>query len=311
MSISYTVPDSARRRPRQLTMGLSVSFLCALLAACGGGDDVTAAPDAGSALPVVVDTNPPRTAALPPGHIALGVPLSTLLILSVPFGSPHDALPAGVPPGFDWRERSKRENGNIVPAGFKAFTGWAQAFWIDGAPVGTQRLEVRHNQTLICTWNSGQRQWQRVQRGDIEGAAFRADYAGNENVPADVVRVMSGQVRIGFGAGRAFHFWPRQGRIVLGSQPLCGVLALFQARAVTPDGRSLPAGAASTLLAGGGADYWLDTAVPWDNYRTNVGVGLGVLRRVGPSWEWHGMGTADADALEQLARDGFVERSSP
>ncbi|MFN9101136.1 MAG: hypothetical protein ACK5WT_00175 [Betaproteobacteria bacterium] len=292
-------------------MGLSASFVCVLLAACGGGDGVTAAPDAGSAPPVVVDTSPPRTAVLPPGHLALGVPLSTLRSLSVPFGSPHDALPAGVPPGFDWRERSKRESGNIVPAGFKAFTGWAGAFWIDGAPVGTQRLEVRQNQTLICTWNSGQRQWQRVQRGDIEGAAFRADFAGNENIPADVVQVMPGQARIGFGAGRAFHFWPRQGRIVLGSQPLCGVLALFQARAVTPDGRTLPAGAVSTLLAGGGADYWLDAAVPWDNYRTNSGVGLGVLRRVSPSWEWHGMGTADADALEQLAREGFVERNSP
>ncbi|MFO0443552.1 MAG: hypothetical protein ACK50F_04665 [Betaproteobacteria bacterium] len=292
-------------------MGLSASFVCVLLAACGGGDGVTAAPDAGSAPPVVVDTSPPRTAVLPPGHLALGVPLSTLRSLSVPFGSPHDALPAGVPPGFDWRERSKRESGNIVPAGFKAFTGWAHAFWIDGAPVGTQRLEVRQNQTLICTWNGGQRQWQRVQRGDIEGAAFRADFAGNENIPADVVQVMPGQARIGFGAGRAFHFWPRQGRIVLGSQPLCGVLALFQARAVTPDGRTLPAGAVSTLLAGGGADYWLDTAVPWDNYRTNSGVGLGVLRRVSPSWEWHGMGTADADALEQLAREGFVERNSP
>jgi hypothetical protein len=311
MSNSCTTPDTSRRRPRQLSMGLSASFVCVVLAACGGGDDVTAAPDAGSAPPVVVDTSPPRTAVLPPGHLALGVPLSTLRSLSVLFGSPHDALPAGVPPGFDWRERSKRESGNIVPAGFKAFTGWAHAFWIDGAPVGTQRLEVRQNQTLICTWNGGQRQWQRVQRGDIEGAAFRADFAGNENIPADVVQVMPGQARIGFGAGRAFHFWPRQGRIVLGSQPLCGVLALFQARAVTPDGRTLPAGAVSTLLAGGGADYWLDAAVPWDNYRTNSGVGLGVLRRVSPSWEWHGMGTADADALEQLAREGFVERNSP
>ncbi|MFN9745003.1 MAG: hypothetical protein ACK57B_05095 [Betaproteobacteria bacterium] len=311
MSIPYTTGKSARRHPRKLSMGLSVSFLCVLLVACGGGDDVTAAPDVGSAPPIAADTSPPRTAALPPGHLALGVPLSRLQFIFAPFGSPHEALPAGVPPGFDWRERSKRDNGYAVPAGFTAFTGWAQAFWIDGAPVGTQRLEIRQNQTLICTWNSGRRQWQRVQRGDIEGAAFRADFAGNENVPAEVLQVMPGQARIGFGAGRAYHFWPHQGRIVLGSQPLCGVLALFEARAVTPDGRSLPAGAASTLLAGGGADFWLNTAAPWDNYRTNIGVGVGVLRRVGPSWEWHGMGTADADSLEQLARDGFVERSSP
>jgi hypothetical protein len=293
-------------------MALAAGLLCLTLAACGGGDDPPAAADAsGGAPPPAADPSPPRATALPPGHVALGLSLPTLQRLSVPFGSPHEAVPAGVPPGFDWRERSKRDRGNAVPAGFRAFTGWAQAFWIDGAPVGTQRLEVRHNQTLLCTWSDGQRRWQRVQKGEIEGAAFRADFAGNDNVAAEVVAVAPGLARIGFGAGRAYHFWPRQGRVVLGGEPLCGMLALFEARAVAPDGRSLPAGTPATLLAGGGGDYWLDTTAPWDHYRTNIGVGVGVLRRVGAEWAWHGMGTADVDALAQLARDGYIDRTVP
>lgn len=292
-------------------MTTTAGLFCILLAACGGGEE-TAAPE-GRAGPraLAPDVSTPRATALPPGHVPVGIPLDALQRLSQPFGTPHQAIPAGVPGGYDWRERSRPGSGNTVPAGFTAFTGWAQAFWIDGAPVGTHKLEIRQFQTLLCTVSAGTRQWRRLQQGDIEGAAFRADYADNVNVPAEVERLAPGHWRIGFGAGRAYHFWPRQGRAVLGNDALCGLFVLFEARAVEPSGRALPPGATPTLLVGGGADYWLNTSAPWDNYRTNADVGIGVLRRVGPSWEWHGMSTADADALAQLARDGFVDRSTP
>jgi hypothetical protein len=292
-------------------MTISAGLFCALLAACGGGEETAANDEGAGARPAATEPGTPRATALPPGHVSLGIPLETLKRLSRPFGTPHEAIPAGVPGGYDWRERSRLGRGNQVPAGFKAFTGWAQAFWIDGAPVGTQKLEVRQNQTLLCTESAGVRRWQRLQLGDIEGAAFRADFVDNLNVPADVERLAPGHWRIGFGAGRAYHFWPRRGRAALGTDALCGMLVLFEARAVKPGGLTLPPGTAPTLLAGGGADYWLDTTAPWDQYRTNADVGIGVLRRVGPVWEWHGLGTADADALAQLARDGFVDRSTP
>ena len=67
----------------------------------------------------------------------------------------------------------------------------------------------------------------------------------------------------------------------------------------------------AALLAGGGGDYWLNTSAPWDSYRTNIGVGVGQLRRVGAEWDWHGMGTADTEALALLARDGYVDRTRP
>jgi hypothetical protein len=291
-------------------MALSASLLCLLLVACGGGEP-SAAEAGGGAPPSAAESGAQRVASLPAGHIALGLPIETLLKVSRPFGTLHEAIPAGVPPGYDWRERSKLDHGNALPPGFKAFTGWAQAFWIDGAPVGSQRLELRATQTLLCTESGGTRRWQRVQQGDIEGAAFRADFAGNDNIAAEVTAVAAGLSRVGFGADRSYHFWPRQGRVVLSGEPLCGMLMLFQARAVAPDGRSLPPGTAAALLAGGGGDYWLNTSAPWDNYRTNIGVGVGQLRRVGPDWAWHGMGTADTEALTLLTRDGFIDRTRP
>ena len=40
-------------------------------------------------------------------------------------------------------------------------------------------------------------------------------------------RLAPGHWGIGFGAGRADHFWPRQGRAVLGADALCGMIVLF------------------------------------------------------------------------------------
>jgi hypothetical protein len=308
----YTRAPRSVRLPGRLLMGLSSALVCALLGACGGGDVSAAdAEGSGSTPSMVADASPPRLAAAPPGHVPVGLALEALQRLSQPFGTAHQAIPAGVPPGYDWRERSRAGRGNVPPAGFGALTGWAQVFWVEGATVGAQRLEVRQHQTLLCMQSGGSRRWQRVQQGDIEGAAFRADFAGNANVAPEVERLAQGHWRIGFGAGRAYHFWPRQGRVVLGSDPLCGMLVLFEARAVLPDGRSLPPGTAAAMVAGAGADYWLNATAPWDHYRTNADVGIGPLRLVGPNWEWHGMGTAGPEALAQLARDGFVDRSPP
>jgi hypothetical protein len=293
--MTYTDPSTTRRAPRRLTMSLASLAVCAWLGACGGGD--AAAPEASSSSP------PP---ALPAGHQSLGVPLDTLRRLSLPVGTLHQAIPAGVPRGFDWRERSTRESGNLVPAGFRAFTGWAQAFWIDGAPVGQQKLELRTPQTLLCQIESSGRIWRRVQRADIEGAAYRADYAGGAAVAADVQAVAPGHWRVGFGPERTFHFWPR-GRAPLAELPLCGMLVVFEARAVASDGSPLPATATPNLLLGGGGDYWLNLSAHWDHYRTNIGVGVGQLKRVGADWAWYGMGTADDAALEQLAQEGFAE----
>ncbi len=165
-------------------------------------------------------------------------------------------------------------------------------------------------QTLLCQQSGITQQWLRVQKGGIEGAAFRPDFGDNENVSADITFMGGDQARVGFGSGRAFHWWPRQGRVNLGSASVCGVLVMFQARVVASDGRELPEGTASTLLVGGGADYWLDTRVPWDQFRTNASVGVGPLRLARPQWRWFGISTAEAAALSLLKREGFVDRSS-
>ncbi|MFN9746409.1 MAG: hypothetical protein ACK57B_12270 [Betaproteobacteria bacterium] len=303
--VSYTAS-----KLQLIPMALLTSLLCLSLAACGGGD-ATESPESGAGSAGVVNPAPPRTTALQPGHQLLDVAPDELARVTLDWNTAHEALPAGVPAGYDWRERGAAHAGNRAPPNFAAFTGWAHAFWATGAPVGRQHLELRRMQTLLCKQAGGERRWQRVQQGGIEGASFKADFATGDNIPAEITPTDSGHVRVGFSEGRAFHWWPRQGRVTLATPELCGMLVLFQARAVAADGRELPPGTAPALLVGGGADYWLDTRVAWDQFRTNASVGVGPLRLAQPQWRWFGISTADAAALAQLQRDGYIDRATP
>ncbi|MFN7569990.1 MAG: hypothetical protein ACK5TK_00850 [Betaproteobacteria bacterium] len=211
-----------------------------------------------------------------------------------------------MPASYDWAHASRLGRGNQPPAGYSALTGWGHVFWMVGAATGTQTVEIKDNQTFICS--GAGRQWQRVQRGDIDGGLFRADFAGNDNLRAPFVPGLEG-TRVGFAADRAFHFWPRQGRTALTSESLCGVVVAFQARAVRSDGQPLPAGAASSLLIGAGADYWVDTTAAWDRFQTNQDVGVGQLRRLTAQWQWYGINTAASSDLQRLLQVGFLDHT--
>ncbi|MEY3252918.1 MAG: hypothetical protein RL227_1891, partial [Pseudomonadota bacterium] len=183
-------------------LAVLTSLLCTILAACGGGEPVEAPAEGGGSTVRIASEPPPaptRTTALKPGHLALDVAAGELAEVTRDWGAAHEAIPAGVPPGYDWRERSRRHAGLAVPSGFAAYTGWAQAFWASGAQVGTQRLELRQMQALLCLQTSAGPVWQRVQQGSIEGASFRADFAGDVNMPAELSTPEPGTLRVGFG----------------------------------------------------------------------------------------------------------------
>jgi hypothetical protein len=288
--MAYTVPGS-------LPMTLASALVCLALVACGGAAD-----EAGA------QTSAP---SLPAGHTALALPAAELTEIARPFGTRHEALADGVPLSYDWALASRIGRGNQVPSGYGALTGWGQVFWAAGSGAGTaaaQAAEIKDSQTYVCSGPT--RQWQRVQQGGIEGAAFRADFAGNDNVPAQLTEVAQGHVRVGFPTGRAFHYWPRQGRTTLtASDALCGVMVVFQARAVAADGSPLPAGVAPALLIGGGADYWASTTAAWNQYQTNQDVGIGQLRRLSGHWRWYGITTAAPADLLRLQQEGYADRT--
>jgi hypothetical protein len=290
--MAYTAPGT-------LPMTLISALVCLALVACGGAAD-----DAGAQT-----TAPPPA----PGNTALALPATELGDIARPFGTRHEALADGVPLSYDWARVSRIGRGNQVPSGYGALTGWGQVFWAAGSTGATaagQAVEIKDSQTLLCSGPS--RQWQRVQHGVIEGAAFRADFAGNDNVPAQITPLGNGEVRVGFPPGRAFHYWPRHGRAPLsGTDAVCGVMVVFQARVVAADGSPLPASVAPALLIGGGADYWASTTAAWNQFQTNQDVGIGQLRRLSGQWRWYGVTTAAQADLLRLQQEGFVDRTRP
>lgn len=290
-------------------MALLTALTCLTVAACGGGGG-SAADEPITDATLVAQATPPRTAAgAPSGPATFAVAADAVSDIARPFGTRHEALAEGVPLSFDWAQASRLGRGHAVPAGFGAITGWGQVFWQAGATTTSHAAEIRAHQTYVCSGPT--RQWSRLQQGSVEGAAFRPDFAGNESVPANVLTAADGQVRVTFPAARAFHYWPRQGRAALASETLCGVLVLFQARAVAGDGAALPATATPPLLIGAGADYWTTTTAAWNQYQTNQDVGIGQLRRLTPVWRWYGLNTAETADLQRLQREGYVDRSTP
>ncbi len=235
------------------------------------------------------------------------LPRSTLdwAALDPSFNVAHEASPLNVPAGYDWAHKGVLHAGNGVPAGWKALTAWGHVFnSVDAVGVPEQAVEIRQHQTYLCTVVNGETRWTLAQQGAIEGAAFRADFQGNENVAARVSPAAEGAVRVSFDAGRAFHFWPATVRAALPNESLCGMLVLAQARAVAPDGRALPDGTRPALLMGLGADYWTTRTAPWDNFKTSASVGVGRLRLITPHWQWFGMSTASAADLRRLRTTG-------
>jgi hypothetical protein len=227
-------------------------------------------------------------------------------MVSMPFGAAHEAIPVGVPPGYDWRLASKLHAANRIPAGYKAFTGWAQVFSAPGSDASNhQSVEIRNHQTLMCTRENGQAVWRRVQAGGITGAVFRPDFAGNVNSPATVVETAPDTLRVGFPVNQAYHFWPRQGRMDLPTAPLCGHVVVLEARAVKPNGEALASSDRAALLIGVGADYWLSRTAPYDKHLTNVPSAAGQLRLVTSGWQWFGMSVAEPAELAALQIQGF------
>lgn len=225
--------------------------------------------------------------------------IDQLLQFSVDASRPHEARPIGVPASFDWA-RAPRPGALNEPGSFKAATGWAQIFRSGESQDSQAVVHVRQLQVLIC--HGPQRRWELVQRGDIEGAQFRADFAQNVTRRAPLFKQAAGVATIRFDPGAAFHYWSAHGRFDVPPAPLCGWLVLMQAR------QEGPATEEPTFLIGLGADYWLDRRAPWDNFRTNRDVAIGRLNLARASWAWFGMTTASEADLRNLREKGYEVR---
>lgn len=225
-------------------------------------------------------------------------PINSLASIVSDMTLPHEAKLSGVPDYYSWAFGPEIPMGNN-PGNFTAITAYG-AVYTDAAgnPAQNTRVQIRNLNTYILSKETGI--WTLVQSSvDVEGAAFREDFAGNINVPADARQESDGSISVKLIPGYNYHFWPTGGRASINPEDVGGVLTTVEARLVIdhpalPDDRDQ-----ARLLMSVGGDYWLDTMAGWDNWQTNGSIAGGRFRYIDSEWDAFNMTTLTAEELYQ------------
>lgn len=260
------------------------TLLCAFtLSACSAAPGMPTSPH-GTALRHVADAK----AGSP-------VAVNTLTTIISDMTLPHQAKPHGVPDDTGWAVKPRVGMGND-PKSFRAMTAWGQLYEAaEGNPSQNTRVQIRDLETYILSKRDGR--WHLTQWGrEVEGAAYREDFARDENKPADVRHEPDGSISVKAGRGYNFHFWPH-GRVPIDPGDIAGVLTTVQARLI-PDTPRLPDDRdRARYVLGAGGDYWSNVSAGWDNFKTNADIGIGRFKFVTVQWQAFNMTTLDARRL--------------
>jgi hypothetical protein len=209
---------------------------------------------------------------------------------------PHEGSPHGVPLSYDWARGPRVGMGND-PGAFRAMILWGQVYEAaEGNPSANTRVHLRDAAAWVLSKRT--RQWRLVQSSvSVEGSAYREDFAGDVNRPADVRAEPDGGVSVTAGGGYNYHFWPPSGRAAIDPNDIGGVVTRVRARLVSGDTTRPDDRAAARYLLSVGGDYWLSRTAAWDNFKTNGDIGIGKFKYVGTEWKSFYMTTLSADSL--------------
>jgi hypothetical protein len=208
----------------------------------------------------------------------------------------HEAKPHGVPSNYNWALRPRIGMGND-PGGFKAMTAWGQLYEAaEGNPAANTRVQIRDLEAYLLSKTD--RQWLKLQGSlRVEGAAYREDFAGDANKPADIRREPDGSVSVTAGGGYNFHFWPSTGRAAIDPADIGGILTTCQARLIPDDSTQADDRGQARYVLSIGGDYWSTLSAVWDNFKTNGDIGIGRFKYVRNEWQAFNMCTLSASAL--------------
>ena len=211
---------------------------------------------------------------------------------------PHEGAPHGVPRSYSWA-RTPRMGTGANPRSFTVMTAWGQLYEeARGNPAANTRVHIRKMRAYLLSKRSGR--WRLVQSTmDVEGAAYREDYAGNDNVPAATRPEPGGGLSVQAGHGRNFHFWPSSGRVGIAREDIAGVFVTVQARLVLDDPAKPDDRDQARYLLSVGGDYWLSKKAAWFFWKTNRGIAMGRFKYVQSGWGAFNMTTLSPDELRR------------
>ncbi|MBW4603010.1 MAG: hypothetical protein KME29_26485 [Calothrix sp. FI2-JRJ7] len=211
---------------------------------------------------------------------------------------PHDAAPRGVPKHYSWAKGPELGMGNN-PKNFKAMIAWGQLYEAEqGNPAKNTRVQIRNVKSYILSKRD--RKWRLLKSSvGVDGAAYREDFAGDANKSPDVRTEKDGSVSTKAGGGYNYHFWSKNGRSTINPNDIAGIFTTCQARLVIDNAKKPDDRSRAKYVLNMGGDYWLDLAAPWDNFKTNGGIGMGRFKYVKTNWQAFNMTTVPESELRR------------
>lgn len=208
---------------------------------------------------------------------------------------PHAGRPHGVPDSYTWVSVPRINMGND-PGGSLALTAWGQLYEdISGNSALNARVQIQDMVTYTLGKTDGQ--WHQVQSSHrVEGAAYREDFIGDINKPADIRNESDGSISVTAGGGFNFHFWPSE-RATINPNDISGVFTTVQARLILDDLSKPDDRAIARYLLNVGVDYWNTPDARWDNWTTNDDAGMGRFKYVNSDWQAFNMSTVPTQII--------------
>jgi hypothetical protein len=216
---------------------------------------------------------------------------------------PHEGKLHGVPDSYDWSAKPRPGMWNTpVKDGvtFYALIAWGQVYEAaTGNPAWNSRVQLKGIRSYVLSKRTNT--WKRVQASaSVDGAAYREDFQGDANRPADIRAEATGGISVTAGDGHNFHFWPTVGRAAIDPNDIKGVFTTIRARLVLNDPNGPDDRTQARYLLGMGADYWLNQTIVWQsNPWVNGDVAIGRHKFVKPYWQSFNMSTLSADELRR------------
>lgn len=203
---------------------------------------------------------------------------------------PHEGKPHGVPTSFGWGSGPRLNMANN-PKGFKALIATGQLYEsATGNHANNTRVQIKNIKAYVRSKQDGK--WHLLQSSKkVEGAAYREDFAGDINKPADVRNEPDGSVSVKTSPGYNYHFWSANGRVSIDPNDIAGIFTTVQARLVLDRPRKIDDRPKARYLLSVSGDYWLNLTAKWDNWNTNDDIGIGKFKYVTNKWQAFNMTT--------------------
>lgn len=211
---------------------------------------------------------------------------------------PHEGAPHGVPKEYNWAFAPRVGLGNN-PGNFGAMTAWGQVYVAaTGNAASNTRIQIREIKSYVLSKRDNK--WYLLQSSkEVDGNAYREDFAGDISIPANVRREQDGSISVKVDKGYNYHFWCACSKATIDRDNIKGVFTTVQARLVVDNPQKPDDRAQARYLLSMGGDYWLSLTTKWDNGKTNADIGIGKFKYVKNQWQAFNMTTLSPTAIRR------------